>query len=469
MCRHLEEARCHAWQFGHAEVGVLLGDEVGLFEIFGIAVEGQAALGLHFGALAVFDLEGEVVGRASDDDVHFLVGGGIAPVGDLGRVAIVVGVKVPQHGGFDDHAHVAGIGQHFFAAQEDGVAQRGVDQVVLVAGAQDFLAADGDRRQAVHEVGGAQQVEVIADGGGRGFQVARDGVVREDAAGVQAQVDEQALQVVDVAHAEQGGHVAFEHALDHVLAQQALAKGDVVLARRLREAAGEQIAIEQRQQGTQLRGDAQAIGVRGDEQIGEPLRGGKVWHGLVADVHEFVERERRHGDGDPAADAAFGEFFLVHHAGRAGGDDTVGRLVIDQEFDFGFPAAGVLDFVEQEQRGLSFRVDVGVVEGEDGAQAEQLEQRVVETEIKNALGVGPLVHEAFCELLQQRGFADAARAGQQDRAAQVRVVQIGAAGAVGKPPERRDGIGAPAPPGIESMEDIQDLGVIEKILHATAL
>ena len=76
--------------------------------------------------------------------------------------------------------------------------------------------------------------------------------------------------------------------------------------------------------------------------------------------------------------------------------------------------------------------------------------------------------EAFGKLLQQRGLAHAPRAGEQDRAAQLGVIQIQAAGAVREPPERGHAVRTPAPPRIEAVENIEDLRVIEKILHRSA-
>lgn len=54
---------------------------------------------------------------------------------------------------------------------------------------------------------------------------------------VQAPVEEGVLQVQHAAHAEQRGHVALEHLVDDVLAQQALRLCDAVHLRGLRKAA----------------------------------------------------------------------------------------------------------------------------------------------------------------------------------------------------------------------------------------
>ena len=91
---------------------------------------------------------------------------------------------------------------------------------------------------------GFQQRDEILGRGTLDLQVAAQVHHVRQPAIVQAQVQEGVLQVQHAAHAEQRGHVALEHLVDDVLAQQALCLRDAVHLRGLREATAHQVFVE---------------------------------------------------------------------------------------------------------------------------------------------------------------------------------------------------------------------------------
>jgi len=94
-------------------------------------------------------------------------------------------------------------------------------------------------------MGGLEQVEEVVHGlavdaveffGKRGHV--------EDAAVMVGKVEEDFFDLQHPADAVEGRHVAFEHLVHDVLAQEALAAGEVVDHGRLREAAAQEVFVE---------------------------------------------------------------------------------------------------------------------------------------------------------------------------------------------------------------------------------
>lgn len=143
-----------------------------------------------------------------------------------------------------------------------------------------------------------------------------------------AEVDEELLQVQDVPHAEEGGHVSFEDFVDHVLAENTLAEGEPVGKGRLGEASQEQVATESREKFAEP-GGQQRKGLRAF--LEKVLRAQILRHRcrfMVPDLQVLQERQRGHRDRQPASDAAFGELMAVFQARGTGGRDAVFRMVV---------------------------------------------------------------------------------------------------------------------------------------------
>ncbi len=66
-----------------------------------------------------------------------------------------------------------------------------------------------------------------------------------NAACVKAEVDEQLLQFVDIAHPEKRCHVALEDALHHIFPQKPLAESRVLQGRRLGKSSHKQVVPEE--------------------------------------------------------------------------------------------------------------------------------------------------------------------------------------------------------------------------------
>src|SRR5258708_3799586 len=131
-------------------------------------------------------------------------------------------------------------------------------------------------------------------------------------------------------------------------------------------------------------------------------------------MKEFVERQRGNGDFDPAADSALGESLSVHHAGRAGRNDAVERLVIDELLELELPVILVLDLVEEKDHGLAFGVGRFVVKPKDFWQRQELQDRVVEAQVDETLRISALGEKALDELKENGRLAHPPRPTQVD-------------------------------------------------------
>src|SRR5262249_13945557 len=81
----------------------------------------------------------------------------------------------------------------------------------------------------------------------------------EQAAVVQAEIEENLFKLENAAHTEHQRHVALEHAIDDILAQQLLRECHGVDEGRLRETAAQQMLVEVADQRTRIDSDARAL------------------------------------------------------------------------------------------------------------------------------------------------------------------------------------------------------------------
>jgi len=125
------------------------------------------------------------------------------------------------------------------------------------------------------------------------------------------------------------------------------------------------------------------------------------------------------------------------------------------------PIVAIVHLIEQQDRRLPFGLEGVMVQAQQVRERQLSKERMVEAQVADAPGLAPLLQQGVGDLGQDGGLADAARAGEQDGAFQLRVIQVLAAGLIGKPPERRNRRPATRPPRIEALHDVQDLVLVE--------
>ena len=61
----------------------------------------------------------------------------------------------------------------------------------------------------------------------------------------------------------------------------------------------------------------------------------------------------------------------MDHGGGAGGQDAILGLVVDEQFDLGFPLRGILDFIEQQGGRLAVGIGALMIERQDLPERQQ--------------------------------------------------------------------------------------------------
>ena len=408
---------------------------------------------------SVLHFEGDQLAAHFGHQVHLVVASA-APVREAHVLRVVAGEQVLEHGCLGGHAQRGGVFQDGLALEHHGGGDGGVGQIDLESGAQHVLAV-AIGLQAVDQVRGFQQLDEVLRSGALDLQVGAQVHHVQQPAIVHAQVKEGVLQIQHPAHAEQRGHVALEHLVDDVLAQQALRLGDAVHLRGLREAAAHQVFVEV--------ADVGAGGVRGAvevcrgpvEQIAQAAQRGHGRQGDLLDLQIFVERQRGQPDGVPAAYAGFLAGFHQRHGRASEGNPPVlaeVHLVLDPGAQFLPVLADELRFVQEQvfqPIGLGLALTPGVDHGID---AGQLEDGVVEGRVEDVGGRNASAQQQVHRLQHQRGLADLTRAGKQHRPRCRRRRHPGVQFAKGRPqPCGQVGQGLTPPPGVELRQNADEL------------
>src|SRR5690606_18416885 len=203
------------------KVLLILGDDeqfVGLLDHLELGRSGQI---LGADPFAVFDLRPDRVAWAANDDVDLSVVL-TTPVGQPGRIAVVEGHQMAQNRRLHDDSGLPGVIEDLRAAEQDGVPQRGVYQVVLVLGSEHLLARPQRRLELVQQVRLNQHLQVVVDRGPAGPDLLGAFLDVEHQAAVEAYVKEKLLEDRDVSYPEQRGDVPLQNAIDDVLPKQPL-------------------------------------------------------------------------------------------------------------------------------------------------------------------------------------------------------------------------------------------------------
>src|SRR5262249_9583740 len=146
---------------------------------------------------------------------------------------------------------------------------------------------------------------------------------------VEAEIDEELFQIVDLPHPEERDHVPLEHTLYDVLAQDPLAVVGVVAQGGLGKTADQQVALELREENAKELRKAGQLGSLRLEQVVGTKGPGDMRQGSVPDLQELEERPGRHGNGDPPSDAAVDRVVTLPEGRRAGRQDPEFRPVIE--------------------------------------------------------------------------------------------------------------------------------------------
>ena len=227
-----------------------------------------------------------------------------------------------------------------------------------------------------------------------------------------AQVEKGVFEIEHATHAKQRRHVAPEHLVDDVLAQQALGLGDAFHLRCLGEAAAHQIFVKMPDIRTGDVRDAIEIRLRPIEQVAQRAELRQLRQRQVLDLKIFEERERSQADRVPAADTGFLSALHQRH-GRAGKGDPPLFGEIHLVLDPGAPVADELRLV-QEQVLRSFGTGFAFAPGLDHRlDAGELEDRMVEGGIKDVGRRHAAAEQRIGGLKHQGGLADLPRAGEQ--------------------------------------------------------
>lgn len=159
---------------------------------------------------------------------------------------VEVCVDVPVRRRFHDEPHLRRVGQDLLPLQQHRVAERGVGHVNLRAGLEGALALLIHGVRPVNQVGQLEQLQVVRHLGPGHAELLGHGVQGQHRPRVQAEIDEQPLQVEDVSHAVAGAHVPFENAVHDVFPQESLRQSQIVRQGRLGKPAGQEVAGQQR-------------------------------------------------------------------------------------------------------------------------------------------------------------------------------------------------------------------------------
>ena len=188
---------------------------------------------------------------------------------------------------------------------------------------------------------------MVGNGGRGGLQFLGTGLVRQDSTGVEAEVDKELFQFIDVTNAEKCSHIALQYTLHNIFPQKSLTQVDIFLGCRFREAAHQKVPLKKRLQGSHLVGQSgEVLGLK-CEQVIDPKISRDAFGMLVANQNEFIKREGRDRNGNPAADTAFGQSLSVDHTCGSRCQDAVLLLMVHQQLYFGLPFGGILNFIQQ--------------------------------------------------------------------------------------------------------------------------
>src|SRR6185312_16170595 len=298
------------------------------------------------------------------------------------------------------------------ALEQDTSGDGRVGEVDLELPPQDLLAVPIGG-EAIDQVSGFEKVDEPADRGLLEPELGTEGLDVQQAAVVQAEIEERPFQLEHPPDSEQGGHVPLEDLVDDVLPQQLLSQGDALDESRLRETSPQQVLVKVGDQGARGLAGADEIGRAPREKLGEGVQFGKVGQPDVLDLEILRKRQRGQPDGVPPADSGLQALGLQWDGG-AGHRDAGPLVEIHLMLEPGLPALGVLDLVEENVlgllgAGLDLPPDV-----EDSLQADQLEQGVVEGRIQDAFGPDSAGQELLDRLEEQSGLADLTGAAEQD-------------------------------------------------------
>jgi hypothetical protein len=289
---------------------------------------------------------------------------------------------------------------------------------------------------------------------------AGDGRQVEDAAVVVAEIEEEPLQLAHAAHLVEGGHVALQRLAEDVLAQEPPAARDVLLQRWLGEAAADEILVEVGGERGAGCGSAHEIPRPPVEEIAQRPDGGKRRPRHLAQQQMLAEREGRQRNGLDAPEPALAR--AVAQIGRRSGcRDPRAALQIDLMLDPGPPAFDELDLVDEDEARLVGVCRIELLPGADRAlDAGELQDRVIEGRVDDVLWRIALIEQPLDALAQDGDLAGLTGAGQQQHAAGSGVLDpapdLRCRGAL---PGRQVADGLAGPPGIELLEDGEQLGL----------
>src|SRR5207302_1745633 len=115
-------------------------------------------------------------------------------------------------------------------------------------------------------------------------------------------------------------------------------------------------------------------------------------------------------------DAAVDRVLALFERRRTGGHDAEFRAVVEEELEVQIPLPRVLDLVEEKIGRAGARQDPFVVDAEDLLDAQQLEHRMIEAEVKDASRIDLPGQQAVDELVEHRRLAHPPRTRDQDAA-----------------------------------------------------